>query len=388
MKRNFVIFFALILVFCFAHPCFGSGTGWQYLFNGQDLKGWKQFGEQAWSVQDGKIVVKAQSKEVGWLVTESEFGDFVLRFRFRWVGGDSGVQFRSHFEDGEMVGYQANLDAGRPFATGSLLELKGPRIAQESKYPAERLVKKGEWTEYEVSAMGDHIQLWVNGVKTVDVREKGGAKRGFIALQMFSEGDATIEWTDIRILEVPNQADWQPLFTGENLSGWRQVGDAVWTVEDGAIVGKSKGPGYGWLVSENEYADFHFSTRFRVPKGNSGIQFRSWQVGDMIHGFQADLASDSNWISGHLYDQSERGVLAKTDRDFTNLIDWNGWNTYEITAIGPKVQLFINGIQSLDYSDPTRLKKGIFAFQIHAGIVMETDWKDIRIISFDTPEQK
>ena len=155
------------------------------------------------------------------------------------------------------------------------------------------------------------------------------------------------------------------------------------------MVGKAKSEdgGYGWLVSKKKYMDFHFATRFKMAKGNSGIQFRSWAVDNMIHGFQADLASGSDWITGHLYDQSERGIFVKTDIDFTEIIDWEGWNTYEITAIGPKVELFINGIKSLETSDPTRLRKGVFAFQIHSKTLMETGWKDVRIIPLDKPEK-
>ncbi|MFH1743177.1 MAG: DUF1080 domain-containing protein [bacterium] len=377
--------FALIV-----SPAFGAEAGWEYLFNGQNLDGWKTVGVQDWSVEDGNIVAKARSEENGWLVTQREFGDFILRFRFKWSGGDSGTQFRSHFEGDEMAGYQANLDAGRQFATGSLLELMGRKLVRESEYPAECLVTRDKWTEYEISAIGNHIQIRVNGLKTLDMVDKKGPKRGFIALQMCSPDEARIEWTDVRVLEIPSGANWQSLFNGDDLTGWRPLGDAKWSVIDGAIVGKSesKDVGYGWLVSENEYADFYFSTRFYMPKGNSGIQFRSWQVENMINGFQADLASDSDWISGHLYDQGERGVFVKTEKDFTNLINWDGWNTYEITAIGPKVQLFINGIQSIECVDPTRTKKGVFAFQMHAGIAMQTTWKDIRLISFDGLEKK
>jgi hypothetical protein len=378
------------LLFCaavisLAIPARSEEPGWRYLFNGKDLQGWKQMGNQEWSVRDGSIIAKAKEDDSGWLITEGEFTDFVLRLRFRWDGGDSGIQFRSRLEDGKMAGYQGNLDANRMFATGSLLELEGRQVVRDSLYDVARLVERGKWTEYEISAIGNHIEIRVNGWKTVEIDDPAGPKKGFIALQMGDPGEATIAWTDIRILEIPDQRPWQSMFNGKDLTGWHALGDAQWTVQDGAIIGRSPSDkaGYGWLVSDKEYQDFHLALRFRMPKGNSGIQFRSWQVDNMIHGYQADLASDSDWISGHLYDQNERGVYVKTDKDFTNLIDWNGWNTYEITAIGPRIQLFINGIQSIDHKDTERLRKGVFAFQVHAGILMITEWKDIRIISFD-----
>nr|HPO07579.1 DUF1080 domain-containing protein [bacterium] len=101
MKR---LLFCAIL-FSLAIPAMGEEPGWRYLFNGKDLQGWKEIGNQDWSVQDGSIVAKAKEEDSGWLITEQEFTDFVLRFRFRWDGGDSGIQFRSRLEDGKMAGY-------------------------------------------------------------------------------------------------------------------------------------------------------------------------------------------------------------------------------------------------------------------------------------------
>ncbi len=369
--------------FFLLYPSLSCAEGWEYLFNDKNLDGWKLLGDQDWQVQDGKVVVKACGEEMGWLVTEKEYSDFVLRLRFKWHGGNSGIQIRSQLEGNKMIGYQANLDWGRKFATGSLLEENGRGMLQDNKIAASKLRKEDQWDTYEISAIGDHIMIHVNGKKVVDLHDPQGDRKGIIALQMAPGENAGLEWDDIRILEIDNKKDWTYLFKGHDLSGWHELGDAEWKVKNGYIQGKSKGGSYGWLVSDKEYKDFYFSTRFMMTEGNSGIQFRSWPVENMIHGFQADLAYGSDWINGHLYDQSERGVLVKPDQDFSKIIDWENWNTYEITAIGPKVELFINGVKSIEYNDPSRNKAGIFAFQIHSGMEMETCWKNIRIISFD-----
>ena len=176
---------------------------------------------------------------------------------------------------------------------------------------------------------------------------------------------------------------WVPLFNGTDLSGWKVAGDPQWSVHDGVIQVQGTGKEMGWLIAASPYRNFVFRARFKWTGGNSGIQFRSWPIENMVHGFQADLDACSDWINGHLYDQSECGVLVKPSQDFSRLIDWNGWNRYEITAIGPKVELFVNGVKSVEFADPTRDKKGIFAFQIHQGFKMDTFWKDTRIISLD-----
>lgn len=359
--------------------------GWKFLFNGQNLDGWKTAGDQEWKVADGVLQVKATGKQMGWLIADGSYSDFVLQARFQWKGGNSGLQIRSRLEGDKMIGYQCNLDPSRPTATGTLLEENARGLIMETKVKADTVFKKDQWNTYEISAIGDHILIYVNGIKMVDAKDPKGGKSGLIALQMAPGEGGAMEWSDIRVLEIPTHQDWVSLFNGQDLTHWKPVGDATWAVEESVIHGKSKGGKYGWLISDQEYSDFHFSTRFKMATGNSGIQFRSWLVESeemgMVHGFQADLASGSDWINGHLYDQSEKGVTAKPSFDASQIIDWEGWNTYEITAIGPKVELFINGKKTVEHSDPTRLK-GIFAFQIHAGIQMDTYWDDIRIIPF------
>jgi len=68
----------------------------------------------------------------------------------------------------------------------------------------------------------------------------------------------------------------RPLFNGRDLSGWRTLKNGVWTVEDGAIVGRQgENSGGGWLVTEKPFGDFEVRFRFRMSRGgNSGVAFR------------------------------------------------------------------------------------------------------------------
>ncbi len=354
---------------------------WQPLFNGENLDGWKVLGSPEWKVEDGAIKVNGVGDQMGWLLTEKSYSDFVFRARFKWSGGNSGIQVRSRVEDGKMIGYQCNLDPGRPTATGSLVEENGRGMLKATKITANKVFKKDQWNTYEITAIGDRIEIKVNGQLMISHNDPKGDKKGIIALQMVTSPESSMEWTDLRILEIPNKQDWVSMFDGKSLTGWKTLGDSIWSIADKTIKGESDKGGYGWLLSEKEYSNFHCSLQFKIASGNSGIQFRSWAVDDMVHGFQADIDPSSDWITGHLYDQSEKGILVKPKFDSSKILDLEGWNTYEITAIGPDVELFINGIKTIEHNDPTR-KKGIFAFQIHKGIEMVTYWKDIRIIEF------
>lgn len=357
---------------------------WQPLFNGENMVKWRTIGDQNWSVENGAIVAKSGGSEMGWLVTKNTYKNYVLRFRFKWMGGNSGIQVNSEMRDGKMFGYQANLDISRPNATGSVLEENGRGMLGASKVKADEYFNKDGWNTYEIMVsskrVNNRITTYVNGFKCADVTDREGLKEGVIALQLSPGDGGHLEFDNIRVLPLPDGADWEELYEPGELYAWHAHADSTWEAEDDAYYGKSKDGGYGWLVSDEEFKDFYFVTEFKVPFGNSGIQFRSWVVDNMVHGFQADIDSRSDWINGHLYDQSERGILVKPNQDFSKLIDWNGWNTYEITAIGPKLELHINGVKSIEFEDPERDKAGVFAMQIHSGIEMETWWRNMRII--------
>ncbi len=49
----------------------------------------------------------------------------------------------------------------------------------------QKVFKPGDWNDYRIRAEGSHIQLWLNGVKTVDYTESVETlpHRGIIALQ-------------------------------------------------------------------------------------------------------------------------------------------------------------------------------------------------------------
>ena len=70
------------------------------------------------------------------------------------------------------------------------------------------------------------------------------------------------------------------LFNGRNLEGWTQLnGTATYTVEDGAIVGRTaEGSPNSFLCSNKMYDDFELFFEVKVDDPlNSGCQIRSLQ---------------------------------------------------------------------------------------------------------------
>jgi len=168
---------------------------------------------------------------------------------------------------------------------------------------------------------------------------------------------------------------WQPLFDGKTLDGWRAVGNAVWTVEDGAIVGRQDEQHRpGDLVTEKQYGDFELDVTFKaVWPCNSGIWFR-WANGK---GYQLDILEwpDPVAYSGTLYCDGKMFLAKCEDK---SLFRYNDWNRARIRAVGDHIVLTLNGRKTADVHDAT-WQRGSIGFQVHPG----DQFKDMKIIVKD-----
>jgi hypothetical protein len=182
------------------------------------------------------------------------------------------------------------------------------------------------------------------------------------------------------------------LFDGRTFEGWEGDTTKTWRIENGAIIGGSlteRVPHNQFLASKKRYRNFELTLKFKLvgTEGfvNSGVQLRSVRIEKPAHemrGYQADIGDPEWW--GCLYDESRRNkVLAKSDMAKLNPVLKRGdWNDYRIRCEGPRVQLWINGVQTVDYteSDPAIAQEdGHIALQIHGGATAEASFKDIAI---------
>lgn len=194
------------------------------------------------------------------------------------------------------------------------------------------------------------------------------------------------------------------IFDGESLAGWEGNPD-FWRVEDGAIVGETTEPlkGTTYLIwRQGEVDDFELRLTYRLHGGNSGIQYRSRNLGGFrVAGYQADMEAGKNY-SGILYEQDGRGIVAKrgervtanadgsktqgqaigSSQDLQSHIHDANWNTYRIVATGNQLQHFINGqlmSETIDDQADKRSLQGVLALQLHAGPPMKVEFKDIQL---------
>ena len=195
------------------------------LFDGESLNGWK--GDlKFWSVQDGCITGTTTSsnptRESTYLIWDKdEFSNFELKIKFRIVGGNSGVQFRSK-ETGKwrVGGYQADFDAGNEW-TGSIYEeagrgvlsKRGQRISIDERGAkqvvgtisseteiARAIHTFGDWNECTIVCRENQTALSINGLMTAELNDSqagAAASSGILALQLHHGPPMTVQFKDI-----------------------------------------------------------------------------------------------------------------------------------------------------------------------------------------------
>jgi len=180
-----------------------------------------------------------------------------------------------------------------------------------------------------------------------------------------------------------------PLFDGKTFTGWEGDTDKTWKIEDGMICAGSLDvlvPRNEFLCTKKNYENFELKVKFKLvgdpAKANAGIQFRTKRIPDHheVSGYQADVGQDY-W--GALYDESRRKkVLVKPDKNLvTKIIKPEEWNEYTIRCEGPRVRLWLNGTQTVDYTEKEDGidRTGVIALQIHGGAKAKVYYKDVRI---------
>tara|TARA_R110002096_G_scaffold102753_8_gene226910 strand:- start:3080 stop:3808 length:729 start_codon:yes stop_codon:yes gene_type:complete len=184
-----------------------DSEGWVSLFDGKTLKGWRGYNEAetegVWIVEEGALHLSGQpegSPHVN-LITEATYDDFELSFEWKVEEGtNSGVMF--HVGEGPkepyLTGpeYQVLDNAG--FRTGKG-EPVGPAEQSASHYSIEPAASDetkpvGEWNKGRLVVQGDHVEYWLNGVKTTEYEMHSPAWDEQIAASKFSK------WKDFATL--------------------------------------------------------------------------------------------------------------------------------------------------------------------------------------------
>ena len=387
---------------------------WENLFNGKNLKGWKQVtGTAQYKAQDGVLVGTATASKVNsFLATTKNYGDFILEFDFLTEGINSGVQIRSHKdkERGLVYGYQFEIDPSPRAWSGGLYD-EARRLwlyRMTENEPARKAYREG-WNSARIEAVGNSIRTWVNGIPCTNLLDDAD-KDGFIALQVHvvdkAHEGARIMWKNIRIITkdvekycTPTNAPvvnnlnnvltkeeiaqgWKLLFNGENSEGWqsaKQLGtfpSEGWSIEDGILsVNKGDGgesTGGGDIITTRRYRNFALKVEFKLtPGANSGIKY--FVDPETNKGAGSAIGCEFQVLDDKLHPDAKLGV--KGNRTMGSLYDlipapkgeWenytiDGWQRAMIIVNGKHVEHWLNGHKLLEYERDTQMWNALVAY--------------------------
>lgn len=196
--------------------------GWVALFDGKSLDGWRGYNgvdmEGVWVVEDGilHLVGRPKGSPHVNIITEARYDDFDLRFDWKVEAGtNSGVMF--HVGEGPkqpyLTGPEYQVLDNFGFRSGKGLPV-GPVEHSASHYGIEAAVSDetkpiGEWNKGRIVVMGNHVEYWLNGVKTTEYEMHSPEWKEQVANAKFSK------WKDYAAL-------------GEGHIGLQDHGHRVW----------------------------------------------------------------------------------------------------------------------------------------------------------------
>ncbi|MCX6622055.1 MAG: DUF1080 domain-containing protein [Acidobacteria bacterium] len=203
--------FRSLLLLCVALTAFAQkpklpGEDWIQLFNGKDLAGWNNVGNEKWTVVDGALHGEAVTKAYGYLQTDNNYKDFQMAVKFKCEGdGNSGVFFHTGFKPGTpdvKQGLQFEIDCRMMQHTGGIYGDGRAWIV----WPApenESVVRRDDWNEYVLTVVGNRYVSRLNGVQMIDFTDPSPRSvDGTIALQLHAGGKGNMKFKEIWLRDL------------------------------------------------------------------------------------------------------------------------------------------------------------------------------------------
>lgn len=188
--------FATLLFFAAACLQAQIPEGFQSIFNGRNIAGWRtsltnHHGDtKEWRVFEGALIGKQDRADNGGiLLSDEKYEDFEVYLEINPdFGCDGGLFLRSN-DNGQA--YQVMLDYLEGGNMGGIYGERLSGVERKASEGWEKVWKKNDWNAIRARITGETpaIQVWMNGVLITDFKDTanhlpGGATAGMVAVQV------------------------------------------------------------------------------------------------------------------------------------------------------------------------------------------------------------
>jgi hypothetical protein len=382
-------------------------NGWELLFNGKNLDGWKGLvgnpisrskmsadsllkaeavanvnAHNDWIVEDGLLIFTGHGDN---LCTKKMYGDFEMYVDWKITEkGDAGIYLRGSPQ--VQIWDTSRREVGAQVGSGGLYNNQ----KNQSKPTSVQDNKIGEWNTFHIIMKGERVTVYLNGQKVTDnvVLENYWDRKIPIfpkeAIELQAHG-TYVAYRNIYVRELPaddlttplseeeKKEGFESLFDGSNLDRW--IGNKKgYALEEGVIVTHPE-LGGGNIYTADEYADFEYRFEFQLtPAANNGLGIRTPTQGDAAYvGMELQILDNEADVykslkpyqyHGSVYGviPSKRGYLKPTGQ----------WNQQTVIAKGNKIKVILNGQVILDGDISSSIANGTADGNKHPGLANKT----------------
>ena len=336
--------------------------GFVPLFDGKSLDGWTTLPGGTWKVADGAIVGTQDSNEKrhGMLLSNKQYGDFVVRLKYKSLEGNSGFYFRVQKVDHavSVKGFQAEIDADGKDVGGLYETLGRAWVVQTTPEDVKTYYKDKDWNEMTISAIGGDVTVTVNGVQTAAIKDDPSPRAGYFGMQLHGGQNMHVLFRDVEIKELPvsvqpvisekihdtsrplpeivqpksleslNNSGKPPhnavvLFDGTNLDQWQ---GGSWLINDCVMETKQ-----GDLMTKQSFGDCQLHVEWRIPDidshGNSGVY--------LMNLYEVQIFNSHNNRSAIYADGQAASIYGQYPPLVNACREPGEWEVFDITFHGP-----------------------------------------------------
>jgi hypothetical protein len=378
--------------------------GYNNLFNGSDLNGWKalvgnpisraKMGDSAlkieqakanektkgdWIVKDGLLIFTGHGDN---LATDKQYGDFEMFVDWKITAqGDAGIYLRGTPQ--VQIWDTSRREVGAQVGSGGLYNnqknVSKPLVVADNKI--------GQWNNFHIIMKGEKVTVYLNGVLVTDnvTLENYWDKN----LPIFSKEQIELQahgtyvaYRNIFLRELSSKEPTSisedekkqgfiSLFDGTNLDQW--TGNTTgYIVKDGAVEVNPEISGGGNLYTKEEYADFVYRFEFQLtPGANNGIGIHAPLEGDAAYvGMEIQVLDSEHPMYKDLHEYQYHGsVYGVIPAKRGYLLPTGEWNKEEISINGSKIKVTLNGTVILDGDIKEASKNGTLDHKEHPGLL-------------------